>query len=222
MQRLTLKRILPLQCNHDPLQHLPFGEATNPGPVKLQETRLTGEKAQGTLTFGITNPTSIAYKAAQYEQLGLDLMSASETAATKAAQVHFPNEARQRGLKAIFSAPDEPQSTKRDGMGTIQGKAAGAAAISSLPMQSIRQATPNQATIASRQLRVRIQAGATCIQAFVVYGPTACACLDSKPPSCRNSLRVEAFGHVDLGRAAVKVRVNVSCSNMASFLKDPS
>lgn len=113
-----------------PLRGNRIGEAANPGPRGKEFcTRLC-----------ITNPTCIVNKHDYYSQIvqehGVDLFTASETAATFRAQQLFNSQMSRSKFKVIWSAPMEDQFSRSDGEQSLRGKASGTAILSSLPCRA--------------------------------------------------------------------------------------
>lgn len=133
------------------------GEAKNPGPPR--EYRAC-----------ITNPTVIAHKHAQYIDQDADMYTASETAATKAAQHLFASRMRKAHYHTQWSAPLEPAHSKNQDRESYRGKAAGVAVISKTPERPTFRRQQTKAEHASRMLEVYTHFGCTPIRVFVIYG----------------------------------------------------
>eukprot|EP00438_Fugacium_kawagutii_P030139 Skav208655 [mRNA] locus=scaffold3489:130348:135513:+ [translate_table: standard] len=140
-----------------------FGEADNPGPTRLDAVNIA-----------ITNPTTIGPKLGVYEDLfrdeGIDIATASETAATKITQRQFSLGASRSGYKICWSAPVPEYRTRIDGQESTRGKALGVAAISHLPLRCIRGTTSDAMQMTSRILHTLHDLGDLQIQIVTLYG----------------------------------------------------
>ena len=95
---------------------------------------------------------------------------ASETAATKIAQIQFESDVRAAGYRAIWSRDLAPSVPKHEDHQSLKGKAAGVAVISRLPMREARRKTPLLAEVASRMLETRVYFGNMQVRVFAIYG----------------------------------------------------
>ena len=147
-----------------PFRGCRIGEASNPGPPRREIcSRLC-----------ITNPTCIVNKHDYYHQIvqehGVDLFTASETAATSRAQQVFDSQMSRNKFKILWSAPMEDQFSRSDGEQSLRGKASGTALISSLPCRAAVDTLDAQWFATGRLLHSVVMFGCLHVQVVVVYG----------------------------------------------------
>jgi len=155
--------ILPSQQrSFDPYVAMRIGEALHPGPDQL------------CLNFAITNPTSIVSKPTQYAELirehALDVVSASETAATLAVQRQFANAMRHIGFRSKWSVPAPDRVQRSDGLPSLRGKATGVGLFSSWPIRKIGDTIDDFHASSSRIGHFLFETGRFQLQIVVIYG----------------------------------------------------
>eukprot|EP00435_Cladocopium_sp_Y103_P014298 s1780_g3.t1 len=155
--------ILPTHViNHNKMLATRIGEASHPGPVAT------------TLTFAITNPTSIHSKPQQYAELiadqSLDVVSASETAATKVVQRNFASSMKTVGFRSLWSVPLEDRVARSDGMPSYRGKASGVALFSSQSIRRLQGTIDDYHASTSRLGHFFLEIDRFQLQIVVIYG----------------------------------------------------
>lgn len=139
------------------------GEAKNPGPG----THMV-------VNMAITNPTTIGTKLSTYEELimteGVDILSASETAATMVTQNTITMGLHRDGYKAMWSPPVPEYRTRVDGNQSTRGKALGVACITHLPARKILGTIPHEWELTPRIMHTLIDLEGLHIQCVTIYG----------------------------------------------------
>ena len=152
-----------LQPDHSPFCATRVGEAANPGPAQLEEIRL-----------GITNPTSIISKVANYQDLSkklqLDLITASETAATAKAQLQFARNIRKTYPRMHWSPPVPAHRHRSDGDESLRGKAAGVAIMTTLPSREAIGTLEPEWIATCRIIHSVVHMGTNKLQLVTLYG----------------------------------------------------
>ena len=124
-----------------------LGEASKPGPTQMQTYRIA-----------ITNPTAIFSKVSTYIELKqdhkLDLITASETSATKVAQQTFQALTRSSFRNIQWSVPVQDHKAKTDGTASKRGKASGVACLTGQRLRKAMQTVPEEMASTSRILHV--------------------------------------------------------------------
>ena len=145
----------------NPFRAVRVGEAKNPGPTQK-------------LRIAITNPTSIVSKCPAYQYLhqahNVDIMLASETAATRLSQKIFSSKMKPAKLRVCWSTPAPDQFERLDGRDSMRGKATGVAIITSLPIRDAVGTVPQDLTVTSRIKHVIVDYGSMQIQLVTIYG----------------------------------------------------
>ena len=141
-----------------------FGEALNPGPDRDDVD---------TISFCITNPTSLAYKSDTYLELmkkhKCQVVSCSETSATITAQRHFASAMKKEKLRTTWSPPVQPLRATITGQLDGPGQSSGVAMISQLPIRKARLTLPEEWATSTRFLHNVIQVGESHVQVIVIY-----------------------------------------------------
>jgi len=141
------------------------GEASNPGPE---------DKPDVSLRFAITNPATITSKVSQYTKLfaehQLDVISASETAATAIVQRQFAGSMRKSDIHTKWSTPLPDRTARSDGLPFFGGKASGVALMSKWPIRKVSDTTEPELLATSRLQHYLLQVGDFQLQIVVVYG----------------------------------------------------
>ena len=139
-----------------------LGEADNPGPPKCDS-----------FSFAITNPTSIYSKTQVYKELQtlhkLDLITASETSATKLSQQSFAQAMRTTFRRTLWSVPVQDHRPKSDGTASMRGKAAGVACMSSHRMRLAHGTLTSAWEATSRIMHVIVTLGSMDLQLIILY-----------------------------------------------------
>jgi hypothetical protein len=152
-----------LHLNHSPYCAARVGEAANPGPRQAEVIRL-----------GITNPTSIISKVATYQtlrqQMQLDLITASETAATAKAQKQFANSIRKTFPRIHWSTPVPAHRHRSDGDDSLRGKAAGVAIMTTLHSREAIGTLEPEWLATCRIMHNVVTIGINKVQLITVYG----------------------------------------------------
>ena len=139
--------------------HMRIGEATNPGPLQVDQFRI-----------GLINPTTVLHREQAICDLDVDLLGMAETSATKPVQNMVQNNLRQQGYSSFWSFPVDNHRTMLNGQLSMRGAAAGVAIVSRIPVRTYREPLPNMVTQSSRVLIAYAQLGATTILTAVFYG----------------------------------------------------
>jgi hypothetical protein len=141
------------------------GEASNPGPE---------DKPDVSLRFAITNPATITSKVSQYTKLfaehQLDVISASETAATAIVQRQFAGSMRKSDIHTKWSTPLPDRTARSDGLPFFGGKASGVALMSKWRIRKVSDTTEPELLATSRLQHYLLQVGDFQLQIVVVYG----------------------------------------------------
>lgn len=152
-----------MQTDHSPYCATRVGEASNPGPAQLEVIRL-----------GITNPTSIISKVANYQDLSktlqLDLITASETAATAKAQLQFARNIRKTYPRMHWSPPVPAHRHRSDGDNSLRGKAAGVAIMTTLPSREAIGTLEQEWIATCRIIHNVVNMGTNKLQLVTLYG----------------------------------------------------
>ena len=140
------------------------GEATNPGPDHL------------TVTFGVTNPTTIYRKSHLAVDLGVDTLLLSETAATVPVQSQETAAFRRQGFVSVWGQPMLPhrQSDRDAGNDSYKGVAAGVSIHSIHPIRPSRLGDTSDWYEAGRFQQAFIQFPHHEFQLINIYGYPSC------------------------------------------------
>ena len=138
------------------------GEASVPGP------------RSDLCRIAITNPTSIVSKAATYHELihthKLDVITASETAATHPAQKLFSFNMRQVGFRSQWSAPVPEKFARSDGQPSLRGQALGVANFSWHPIRTIPGTIDESDLAMNRIMHTLVDFHGFQLQLITLYG----------------------------------------------------
>ena len=143
-----------------PYAAIRVGEADNPGPSHLS------------VKFGVTNPTTVYKKGYLANDLGVDVLMLSETAATNSVQLLESRSFRERGYHTVWGHPTLPhRQTDRDsGNDTFKGIAAGVSTHAKYPIRSTRLGDTSEWFEAGRFQQVFIQFPHHEFQILNIYG----------------------------------------------------
>ena len=111
-----------------------FGEALNPGPPV----------SDSAITFAVINPTTILDKEWQIQQVGADVLLASETSANDRVQKIMSSKLRGKGFRCVWGAPSTTRFHASSGSAMLRSYAVGVAAISRLPCRPALQPLPSE------------------------------------------------------------------------------
>ena len=155
-----------------PFAAVRVGEAKNPGPVlpdsEESEPAIQAQSAQR-LTFAVTNPTLIHQKSHLLNQLGVDTMMLSETAATSKVQSMEQGNFKKLGYSSIWGPPMLPHHHHAP-VGSLKGIASGVSNHSRFPIRSSRCQPDSDWSQAGRFLTTFLQLPELEIQIITLYG----------------------------------------------------
>ena len=153
-------------ANFDPYRATRIGEASQPGPHEHRHC-----------TIAITNPTSIVSKPAIYQQLidqyNLDIVAASEIAATSPAQKLFSFHMRQSHMRSQWSCPVPEKTVRSDGQPSLRGQATGVALFAKCAIRTLHGTIPEVDQASSRILHCLVDFNGYEMQMVVLYGYAA-------------------------------------------------
>ena len=145
-----------------------IGEATHPGPH---------DPANSRCVLAISNPTSIVSKASTYEALidehKIDVITASETAATLPAQRIFAATMKKSGFKTVWSPPVAEKISRTDGELSLRGQASGVAVCSRYHVRHVPDTIPTDLVATCRILHTIVTAHQLQFQLITLYGLAA-------------------------------------------------
>ena len=163
---LCLEFCTQATAKFNPYHAIRIGEATQPGPSMHRNC-----------TIAITNPTSIVSKPAIYHQLisqfDLDVVAASETAATRPAQKLFSHNMRQANMRSQWSCPVPEKTVRSDGQPSLRGQATGVALFARCPTRILQGTIPDVDLASSRILHCLVDFEGFEMQIVVLYGYAA-------------------------------------------------
>lgn len=194
--------ILPkTSATHNPFTAMRVGEAANPGPDL-------------SMTWAITNPTSIVSKAQQYQQLiqkhGLDFISASETAATQRVQRQFSAAMRTLGFRSKWATPLPDRVERSDLQPSLRGKASGVAMFARWPIRHLMDTISPETQASARLVHLLLDLGNIQIQCIVIYGLA-----QSNMNKANANLLLEALAAVDCYALPYVILGDFNCNPLA-------
>ena len=146
-----------------------YGEAKNPGPPGNWDE---------SISFCITNPTSLVNKSDTYAELmqshQCDVVTCSETSATAKTQWHFASAMRKLKKKTQWSPAVPSLRATVTGQLDTRGQASGVAIISGLNIRPARLTLPESWATTTRFLHSILQVGETHVQIIVLYCRPTC------------------------------------------------
>ena len=117
--------------NHNPMNAVRIGEASNPGPQDK------GRCHDSAAIVAILNPTAIRNKQDEFQVLmkthDVNTFCCSENTATKDIQTYMNKQFAAMGLNSIWSQPVPPQREKCNGQPSLRGRAGGTSIRSKWP-----------------------------------------------------------------------------------------
>lgn len=168
-----------------------IGEASHPGP-----------RPCSTFNCAITNPTTISGKLDVYEELlrdeQLDLVTASETAATLVTQRKFSHDMHGNGYKVLWSPPVQEFRSRIDGQESVRGKAMGVAVMTHYPTRHIEGTISPEWQMTSRIIHTAVDINGTHVQCITLYG-LACGNAHAQDYTCELlGIALQALDQVNL------------------------
>ena len=143
-----------------------FGEAQNPGPVRLQDASV--------VTFAVINPTTILDKEWQVNQVGADVLVASETSANARVQGIMSFKFRGLGYRCMWGHPTETRFHAGSGKAMLRSYAQGVAALSKLPCRPALHCLPPAMLHSCRISECFVRLHGFEIKVISVYGVPRC------------------------------------------------
>ena len=199
--------ILPTRCaTYDPFTATRVGEADNPRP-DLQ------------LNWAITNPTSIVSKTLQYRELirqnDLDVITASETAATKVVQRQFSSAMRTDGFRAKWSMALPDRVERTDMQPSLRGKASGVAMFAKWPIRHLDDTISQPTQASARLVHVLLDLNHVQVQCVVIYGLA-----QSNTDKANHALLLEALAAVDHYALPYLILGDFNCNPLAILAEE--
>lgn len=149
-----------------------FGEADHPGPRRVRE--------DSTLTLAVVNPTTILDKEWHFNQIGADVIIASETSANAQVQRIMSHRFRGLGYRCVWGHPTETRHHLSTGRSMLRSYALGVALLSKGPCRPAVQPLPDimataaesrKASFASTASRSRSFRSTGCPVVFLTQPP---------------------------------------------------
>ena len=140
-----------------------FGEALHPGPL-----------AASSVTFAVVNPTTILDKEWQIQQVGADVLLASETSANQRVQKIMTFRFRGLGYRCMWGAPTADRYHKDSGQPMLRSFAQGVAAFSSVPCRPPLHPLPDELFASCRITECFVRVQTLDIKVIVIYGVPRC------------------------------------------------
>ncbi|OLQ12224.1 hypothetical protein AK812_SmicGene3898 [Symbiodinium microadriaticum] len=140
-----------------------YGEALNPGPASC-----------ATVTFAVINPTTILDKEWQIQQVGADVLLASETSANQKVQKIMSSKLRGLGFRCMWGAPTADRFHNTTGQHMLRSYAQGVAAFSRLPCRPPLHPLADDLLASCRITECFVRVQALDIKLIVIYGVPRC------------------------------------------------
>ena len=141
-----------------------FGEATHPGPSSVGSS----------VTLAVVNPTTILDKEWQMNQVGADVLIASETSANARVQQIMSHRFRGLGFSCLWGHPTETRHHTTIGKAMLRSYALGVAAFSKLPCRPAVQPLPDHMSMSCRISECFVRLHCVEIKIISVYGVPRC------------------------------------------------
>ena len=141
-----------------------FGEATHPGPSSVGSS----------VTLAVVNPTTILDKEWQMNQVGADVLIASETSANARVQQIMSHRFRGLGFSCLWGHPTATRHHTTTGKAMLRSYALGVAAFSKLPCRPAVQPLPDHMSMSCRISECFVRLHCVEIKIISVYGVPRC------------------------------------------------
>ena len=140
-----------------------FGEALHPGPP-----------ASSAICLAVINPTTILDKEWHVNQVGADVLIASETSANARVQDIMSTRLRGSGFRCLWGHPTETRHHACSGKAMLRSYALGVAVFSKLPCRPAVQPLPKQLALSCRISECFVRLHCLEVKVISIYGVPRC------------------------------------------------
>ena len=143
-----------------------FGEALHPGPPRV--------RSASELTLAVVNPTTILDKEWHINQVGADVLIASETSANAQVQQIMSHKFRGLGYRRVWGQPTETRHHLSTGRSMLRSYALGVALLSKCPCRPAVQPLPENMATSCRISEGFVRLNCLEVKIISVYGVPRC------------------------------------------------